>query len=179
MHLNKTIAIIDMGDVGVEAEALRQSMELFGYIVVIYRIGRPQHFIDILEGKTITKFDFIIIVCHGEDGEIIMPELGEDIYFPDEPRGNFSSRDIEKYLLLKDTCIINLGCTAGHEDISDAFAKNNNTYIASVDYTEGNSAFVFAVMFFYYVAQHGYDIETAYKKASAIDSETSLFVFKQ
>ena len=183
MHLKKTIAIIDMGDAGIEAEALRQTTEWFGYIVVIYRIGRPQHFIDILEGKTITQFDFIIISCHGQhgkqNGEIIMPELGEDVYLPDEPRGNFGCNEINKYLALKDTCIINLGCTTGHEDMCNAFAKNGNTYIAPADYIEGNSALAFAVMFFYYIAQHGDSFETAYKKASAIDSEANLFVFKQ
>ena len=180
----KTVAIVDVEDNGC-AEQLRQTLESFGYLVVMYGIGRPQDLIDILEGKTITKFDFMIISGHGEEnGEIIMDELGEDIYFPDEPQGNFGFNEINKYLKLTDTCIIGLGCYYGHEDMAKAFAKNNNIYIASTDATD-NGALVFAILFFYYLSekiystQCGFDIETAYKKASAIDAMTGSFVLRK
>ena len=179
MHLKKTVAIIDMGNTGKESEALRQSIEFLGYVVVMYLVGRPQHFIDILSGDTITQFDFIIISCHGDDGEIIMPELGEDIYFPNEPRKNFGFNEIDKYLSLENTCIINLGCSTGNENMSKAFAKNNNIYIAPTDEEEGDSGFIFTVLLFYCIARYGFDIETAYKKASSIDSETNLFMMKK
>ena len=176
----KTVAIVEI-EGGGEAEALRQSLENFGYLVVMYGVGRPQHLIDILAGKTIAKFDFIIISCHGEEnGEIIMPELSEDIYFPDEPRGNFGFSEINKYLDLKDTCIIGSGCSLGHEDMARAFAKNNNIYIAPTDEIEGNSALIFVVLFFYYhSSQCGFDIESAYKKASSLDAETNLYILRK
>ena len=183
MHMKKNVAIICIE--GGNDEALRQALEYFGYLVVMYKVGRPQHFIDILSGKTIMPFDYMIISCHGEhdkqNGEIVMPELGEDIYFPDEPRGNFGLNEIDKYLTLKDTCIICTGCATGHEDMAKAFAKNNNIYIAPNDYIEGDSDLVFVVLLFYYLCSniHGLDIETAYKKASLLDSETSLYILKK
>jgi hypothetical protein len=148
----------------------------------MYGIGRPQDLIDILEGKMITKFDFIIISGHGEEnGEIIMDELGEDIYFPDEPRGNFGFNEVNKYLTLADTCIIGLGCYFGNEDMAKAFAKNNNIYIAPTDAVD-SGGLVFVILFFYYISekiystQCGFDIETAYKKATSVDTMTGLFV---
>jgi len=180
----KTIAIVDVDENGC-AEQSRQTLESFGYFVVMYGIGKPQDLMDILEGKMITKFDYIIISGHGEEnGEIIMDELGEDIYFPDEPRGNFGYNEINKYLKLTDTCIIGLGCYYGHEDMAKAFAKNNNIYIASTIATD-NGALVFAILFFYYLSekiystQCGFDIETAYKKAAAVDAMTGSFVLRK
>ena len=176
MHMNKTVAIISIeGGLGDE---LRCVLEYYGYLVVMHYTGRPQRFIELLQGKMITKFDFIIIDCHGDDGDIIMQELHESIYFPDEPRGNFGINEINKYLSWKDTCIINIGCSTGVEKMAKAFVKNNNIYIAPNDDIEGDSDLVFVVLFFYYLTR-GFDIETAYKKASSLDDETSLYILRK
>jgi len=177
MHIKKTVAIINIDGNGI-GEGLRQVLESYGYLVVMYGVGRPQHFIDILAGRMITKFDFMVIECHGDDGDIIMPELAEHIYFPDEPRGNFGVEEIDKYLALADTCIINTGCSTGVEDMAEAFAKNNNIYIAPNDDIAGDSGLVFVVLFFYYLTR-GFDIETAHKKASSLDDETNLYVLRK
>ena len=178
MHLKKTVAIIGIEGNGCGG-GLRHVLESFGYLVVMYWVGRPQHFIDILAGKMITKFDFIVIKCHGDDGDIIMPELAEHIYFPDEPRGNFGFNEINKYLALEDTCIINTGCSTGVETMAKAFVKNNNIYIAPNNDIEGDSGLVFVVLFFYYLSsKYDLDIETAHKKASSLDSETNLYVLR-
>ena len=181
LSTRKTVAIVDVEENGC-AEQLRHTLETFGYLVVMYGVGRPQDLIDILAGKMIIKFDFIIISGHGEEnGDIIMSELGEDIYFPNEPRGNFGFNEVNKYLTLTDTCIIGLGCWFGHEDMAKAFARNNNIYIAPTD-AIGNGGLVFTILFFYYHSEKiyssecGFDIETAYEKASAIDADTGLFV---
>ncbi|MCL2513055.1 MAG: hypothetical protein FWF08_04055 [Oscillospiraceae bacterium] len=173
----KNIAIISFSDAGTEAEALRQALEHLGYFIIMYRIGRPQDFIKIISGETGIHFDFMIISCHGRDGKIKLPVLGEDVYFGDEPRSDFGYTEINRYLKLKNTCIINSGCTTGDKAISEAFAKNGNKYIAPADYIEGSGAFVFTVLFFYYLSQEGYDIASAYKRARETDSETGLFAY--
>ncbi|MCL2015351.1 MAG: hypothetical protein FWG68_03780 [Defluviitaleaceae bacterium] len=111
MHINRTVAIISIA--GGCANELHSILEYYGYLTVMHHIGRPQHFIELLQGKMLTKFDFIIIDCHGEDGKIIMPELAADIYFPNEPRGNFGATEISKYLSWEDTCVIINGCSTG------------------------------------------------------------------
>jgi len=179
MHTKKLVAIVCLEGCG-EGEAIRQALEQFGYLVVMYKIGRPQHFIDILAGKMTVSFDFIILSCHGvegeHNGEILMTELCEDVYFPTEPRGNFGFKEIDKYLALKNTCIINIGCSTGNDIMAKAFAKNNNIYIAPID--DINGGFIFVALFFYYL-NSDIDIETAYYKASSLDAETGLFALRK
>ncbi len=54
----------------------------------------------------------------------------------------------------------------------EIFSEHNN-YIAPVDAVFGNSALNFVLNLFYYLKD--YELETAYIKASSIDSETKLF----
>lgn len=168
----KNILILVIGSTGNEPEALRQSLEYFGYFVAIKYIGRPNDFISVLKGDLLFDPDCIILSCHGEDGEIIMPVLGDDVYEADEPKGNITASDIDKHLKLKDKLILNLGCTTGEKDLAKAFSKKN-TYIASDDYTEGNAALYFAISLFYEMSK-GIDLDKAYKTAKATDSETKF-----
>ena len=170
----KKVLIVVIGNTGSEAEALRQSLEAFGYFVAIKYIGRPNDFVSVLNGDLIFEPDSIILSCHGEDGEILMPLLGEDIYEPDEPRGNMSASDIDRYLKLQGKMILNLGCTTGETAIAKAFSKQN-TYIAPIDYIEGSAALYFAISLFYEMSKDGARLEEAYKVAKASDSETELF----
>ena len=169
----KNILILVIGSTGNEPEALRQALEYFGYFVAVKYIGRPNDLISVLKGDLPFEADCIILSCHGENGEIIMPVLGEDVYEQDEPKGNITVSDIDKYLKLKDKFILNLGCTTGEKGLAKAFSKKN-TYIASDDYTEGNAALYFAISLFYEMSK-GTDLDKAYKIAKATDSETKLF----
>lgn len=170
----KTILIVVIGNTGSEAEALRQSLEAFGYFVAVKYIGRPNDFVSVLKGELIFEPDSIILSCHGEDGEILMPLLGEGVYEPDEPRGNMSASDLDKYLKLQGKLILNLGCTTGETVIAKAFSKQN-TYIAPNDYVEGSAALYFAISLFYEMSKEGMQLEEAFKVAKGNDSETELF----
>ncbi len=170
------ILIIVIGSTGNEPEALRQTLEYFGCFVAVKYIGRPNDLISVLQGDLIFDPDCIVISCHGENGEIIMPVLGDDVYEKDEPRGNFSASDISKHLKLKDKLILNLGCTTGAGALPEVF-KKNNTYIAPKDYIEADSALYFAISLFYEMSKDGVKMKDAYKKAKATDDETKLFQF--
>ncbi len=170
----KNILILVIGGTGNEPEALRQALEYFGFFVGVKYIGRPKELIAALQGDLPFDPDCIILSCHGEDGEIIMPVLGEAVYEADEPRRNMTASDIDKYLNLQGKLILNLGCTTGEKAMATAFAKQN-TYIASNDYTEGNAALYFAVTLFYELSKDGVTVAEAFKKAKSTDSETRLF----
>ena len=170
----KKVLIVVIGNTGSEAEALRQSLEAFGYFVAIEYIGRPNDFVSVLNGELIFEPDAIILSCHGEEGEMMMPLLGENVYVPDEPRGNMSASDIDKYLKLQGKQILNLGCTTGETAMAKAFSKQN-TYIAPIDYIEGSAALYFAISLFYEMSKDGAQLEDAFKVAKAKDSETELF----
>lgn len=170
----KNVLIVVIGDVGLEAEAVRQSLEAFGYFVATKYIGRPNDFLSVLKGELIFEPDCIILSCHGEAGEIIMPLLGDSVYEPNEPRGNMSASDIDKYLKLQGKLVLNLGCTTGETAIAKVFSKQN-TYIAPDDYIEGNAALYFAISLFYEMSKDGAQLEESFKIAKAKDRETELF----
>ena len=174
--LMKTVLIAAF-DTGNEPEALRQSLEYFGCFVVLKYIGRPADLMDILSGNLPLEPDFLILSCHGESGGLIMPELGEEVYRPDEPRGRFGAVEVTQHLRLSDKVILNLGCTTGQEPLASTFSAHN-TYIAPTDYVEGNSALIFAIRFFYELVQNGRAVPEAYEAARGIDSEANLFVLR-
>ena len=170
----QTVLIVDLDDTGSEAEALRQTLEVFNYFVCVMHIGRPNDFIDVLENKAPIDPDFVIISCHGDDGKIHMPKLAEFVYSEGEPRDNFSSKEVGRYLKLSGKTIINLGCTTGVEELGDVFSKNN-IYIAPCDYIEGIAALFFTLILFYEMTSKGCDIKSAYITARETDDETRQF----
>ncbi len=170
---NKNILIVS-NETGNEPEALRQTLEWFGYTVVMKYIGRPNDFIEVLENKLPMDFDYIIIDGHGDGGAFCMPELGEDIYTPDEYRYNISHNEIKNHLKLSGKTIISLACTSGYPDTCKVFSEKN-TYIAPVDYVEGNASAFFAISLFYQLST-GKSLSEAFDFAKKTDEETGLFV---
>ena len=173
----RKVLIVCIGNTGNEVEAVRQTLEYFGCPVLVKYVGRPQDFIDVLQGDLLFEADCVIISCHGEDGKIVMPELGEAVYMQSEPRENFGAAEIETYCRLRDKLIINTGCTNGNERMAKAFAKEN-TYIAPEAYVEGNSALMFVLRFFYELLQNEKSTEEAFQIANAMDEETKMFRMK-
>jgi len=177
MHAKKTIAIVCLE--GAECEELRQPLEYFGYLVVVYKTGRPQHFMDILADEMPIAFDYVIIAGHGDEGKFCMTELGEDIYTPDEPRGDFCHKEVRKHLTWSNICVISTACTTGHDEMARVFTEKGNTYIAPRHEIYGDSMLAFVLMFFYFhtfspASVHSLDIEAAHIKAAAIDTEMAM-----
>ena len=88
---------------GNEPEALRQVLESFGCMVLTKYVGRPNDFISILGGIDHFDPDAIILSGHGKDEKFIMPVLDNSVYTEDEPKGDFSSVEINQYHILN-TC---------------------------------------------------------------------------
>ena len=86
----KNILILVIGSTGNEPEALRQSLEYFGYFVAVKYIGRPNDLISVLKGDLPFETDCIILSCHGENGEMLMPVLGDDVYEAVEIEAKYS-----------------------------------------------------------------------------------------
>lgn len=84
--------------------------------------------------------------------KLLWPVLGEEVYEKEEPRGNFSSEEIRKYINLTGKLILNLGCSTGNPAMAEAFSENN-VYIAPKDDVDGNSALLFTIQLFYEIAQ--------------------------
>ncbi|MDY0241298.1 MAG: hypothetical protein WC339_04230 [Candidatus Izemoplasmatales bacterium] len=104
-----------------------------------------------------------------------MPKLHESIYLQDEPKDDFSSNEIEKYLKPSNKTIISTGCTTGYKDMVDVFSKNNNTYIAPTDYVDGNAVFIFVANMFYLLSKK-IDVVISFNKARQLDKDTGCMI---
>ena len=109
-----------------------------------------------------------------DNGKIIVPVLGEDIYYPDECRDNLGFLELEGKVTIRNKIVICTGCTTGSGTLYKAFVDHNNTFIAPNDYIEGKSDLLFVVNLFYYLS-NDISLDDAYSLASKIDSETALY----
>lgn len=166
------IVIACLGD-SLEALTLRQSLELFGAQVSLRLIGRPNDLLDVLAGDS--PADARILCGHGDEGNFLLPELGEEVYLPGEPKGPLTPEEIRAHLGLSHTLIVSTACTTGYPQTAAAFAQNGNTYIAPADYVEGTAAYFFVVRLFYEMLYLGRTAEEACHAAASTDEECGLF----
>lgn len=170
----KRVWILNGDSATVEDTAIRSVLEHFGYIVTMVHIGRPQDYFDIFSGKETFDYDYMIIGCHGDNGKIIVPVLGESVYYPNECRGNLGYEELQGKVVIKDKTVICTGCTTGSGDLHKVFTSNNNTFIAPMDYIEGNSDLLFVIHLFYHLF-NGVSLEDSFALAKKMDDETALF----
>ena len=172
----KRVLILNGEGAALENIAIRSVLEYFGCIVTIYSIGRPQDYFDIFGGKHNFNYDYLIIGCHGDDGKIIVPILGENVYYPNECRNNIGYEELQGLVKIKDKTVICTGCTTGAGELYKAFNRNNNIFVAPADYIEGNSSLLFIVNLFYHLS-NGSSFKDSFAAANSIDSETQLYNF--
>ena len=172
----KRVLILNDEGAALENIAIRSVLEYFGYIVIMYNIGRPQDYFDIFSGKQNFNYDYLIIGCHGDGGKIIVPILGENVYYPNECRNNIGYEELRGLVKIKDKTVICTGCTTGAGELCKEFNRNNNIFVAPTDYIEANSSLMFIVNLFYHLS-NGLSFKDSFAIASAIDSETKLYNF--
>lgn len=174
--LKQITATIVSCETGNQYELIRQALESLNVLVIHHPIGRPKDFIDFLSGANYIPSDFIIFVFHGQDGEFAMPELSEDIYFNDEPRGNFGAEEITRFCSIEAPVIINMGCSMGTTNLSKAFLNNAcQVYIGANDYPDATSAGFFVIRLFYEKIQNKHSLYDAFRLACETDSETRFY----
>ena len=172
----KRVLILNGNGTGLESFAIRSVLECFGYIVTMYNIGRPQDYFDVFGGKQNFNYEYLIIGCHGENGRIIVPILGENVYYKNECRNNIGYEELQGLVNITDKTVICTGCTTGAGELYKEFNRNNNTFVAPTDYIEGSSSLLFIVNLFYHLSG-GVSFKDSFAIASTIDSETKLYNF--
>ncbi len=172
------VGIIDLLDTGNEVEAIRQTLEYLGLQTIVYQIGRPLDFIDVISGKRRLKAISVLVICgHGNSRKILMPKLDPSVYFTNEPQQDFGVREMRQYANFSGLLVLTTGCTLGEE----AFGKSiihckADTFIGPSGYIEGNAALAFVQRFFYeYVKERG--AFRAFTLAQQIDEETAKYRF--
>ncbi len=177
-----TIGIVSTQDSGNEAEAIRQTLEYFGYRTLLFAIGRPDHFVQVLNGQDIPFIlDFLVLSVHGDDGRFVMPKLHSSVYGEEEIRNDFGVREVARYADFSPGLgIVNTGCSLGRPEMGKIFVdRGASFYIGAKDDVEGNSALLFVHRFFYELKQNGRTVFDAFVLAREVDEETSLFTLYQ
>jgi len=172
------VSLVVGPDCDIESIALRSVLESFGARVTLHLIGRPNDFIDVLSGQDLDrKLDYLILNFHGDEGRFCMPELGEEIYELNEPRGAFfSSQEVLQYCQLHGVKVIASGCTLGEKQLASAFLESGcHSYLGPHDYIDGNANLMFLISYMYEIIAHGKTQQEAYEIAKAIDTETSMY----
>ncbi|WP_068614789.1 delta-aminolevulinic acid dehydratase [Paenibacillus tuaregi] len=172
-----TVALVSGPDSDMDTQAIRSALEYFGARVITYWIGRPQDLIEVLSGKDIYPgTEMIVLNFHGDEGKLLMPELGEEVYEKDEPRGDFGPDEIRRFANIQGWTILANGCSLGDSALAEAFLeKGCQTYIGPDDYPYGNAALMFAIRLFYEMIQHKRSVQEAYSIAKEMDEEMAMY----
>lgn len=171
------VALVCGPDSDMETQAIRATLECFGARVFTYWIGRPNDLISVLSGEDLyADTDMIILSFHGDEGKLLMPELGESVYEEGEPRGDFGPDEVLRYAKLDGKIVFGNGCSLGDRALAEAFLDRGcRIYIGPDDYPDGSSALMFMLRLFYEMIQNGKSVREAYELASAMDEEVSMY----
>ncbi len=175
------ILILNIANKRNQAEAIRQSLEFFGYDLVLKNIHRPKELIDTLSTwKMRSIVEYIIICGDGLKDAFIMPDLVDSVYEDGEPQSRLEAKTIKKLAKLSGQTVISTACNTFCNKLSKSFisagAKN---YIGPKDIINSNAALYFVQTFFYEITQHGVSVKTAYKIAKLADEETNKFKLRK
>jgi len=172
------VIILDTGKAGDEAQALRASLEYFGFRVLRIPIGRPNDLIAALRGETLPSGYHHLVICgHGGSGSLLLEPLAASVYLPTEPRGPFGPELIRQCTNLPGTAVLLTGCTLGQAATLDAFlAGQCSSVCAPTGYVEGNDALLFSIHYFFQLSL-GNSAAEAWAAARGLTPETQQFTF--
>ncbi|RAS75545.1 delta-aminolevulinic acid dehydratase [Priestia endophytica] len=173
-----TITLVIGPGCDTDSFAMRLALEYFGARVHVHYIGRPSDLMNVLSGEDrAADTDYLILNFHGDEGRFCMPELDSSIYEEGEPQGEFfEDKHITQYANLKGLHVIASGCTLGAEPLAKAFLENGcHSYIAPVDYIDGNANLMFVIKFFYEIISNKRNQKESFQIAKSIDQETNMY----
>ena len=166
MPYNILIAVSENGDL--EASAVRAFLENLGCTVMMKYIGRPNDFIDVLEGSLPFQPDIVIFCGHGDNSRFLMPALAEFIYLPGEPK-EISAEDVSTHLRIQPQLFLSTACTTGIPEIGEIFRRHGIIYIAPDDYVPGSDMLFFVCSLFFWNITRG----ASFAEAAEVSKVTS------
>ncbi len=141
------VDLIDIADSS--ARPLRDALEEFGIRVHYHPVGQPRHIVAAL-GSDRQVAPFVILGCHGDDGRILLPELGEPIASEQPFTGLMGADEVRRHLRLTGSFVVSIGCETGSPELADAFLDAGAVgYFAPQEAPDEHAAFLVAVLFFY------------------------------
>jgi hypothetical protein len=168
------IDIINVLD-SLEAYALRSALEWFGAQVTLHLVGQASDIVRIL-GDGGSHSNNIVLMCHGNDEGLILPELAPALEAEQPYHGVLTPGDIGAFAHLPGSVVLNTGCSLGAPAFAEAFLQAGvRAYIGARGDPHGSSSLFYAIHFYYERIFAGRDIRTAHKLASSHDEQTGMF----
>jgi len=170
---NKRVLITAISD-GDEARALREVVELFHVTADFVGIGETRDLIDALKDRK--DVAVIVICCHGKDGAILMPEVGESMASQQPFQGPLTPEHARKHLDLRGQRVLCTGCSTGVSEMGSAFLDAGcEWYVAPSGYPNGAEVFMFAAHFLYLLLHRELNASEAIDQARSADDDRGMF----
>lgn len=157
-----------------DATAIRGALEAFGVRVNYFPVGQARHIVAVLGGERAAA-PYVVIACHGDEGEILMDELAEELAAFQPFNGNLGPAEVRTHLSFPGSVVIATGCDTGHEALAEAFLDAGAGAYVAPEHGPFGYASVFAPLFLFYELTELRTLEEAVERLRAHDGELAMW----
>lgn len=156
-----------------QGEAVRAGLECFGVRVRRTSVGQSRHLVAALTEAS--RAGFVVLVCHGDEGDIVLPELADDVERHQPFHGRITPDDLRGFARFDDQVVVATGCDTGHPALAEAVLDcGAQAYLAPTGAPFGYAS-VFAPIFLFYELAELRSLDDAVQRLRAHDAELALW----
>lgn len=156
-----------------QGEAVRAGLESLGVRVRRTVVGQSRHLVAALSEHT--RADFVVLLCHGEEGDIVLPELADEVERHQPFHGRVTPADLRGFARFDGRVVIATGCDTGHPALVEAvLACGAEAYLAPTGAPFGYAS-VFAPIFLFYELAELRTLDDAVRRLRAHDTELAMW----
>ena len=175
MTMPKTsVDFVDIHD-NLEAVTLRSALEWWQVQVRLHPIGQAKDLVSVLGGSQHLA-PIVILMCHGDDRGILLPELGAELEAEQPYHHVLTPTNVLECVHVPNRVVINTGCATGTTALADAFlGAGAQVYIGPEGYVEADASLFYMFQLCYEWICKGRPLLHAHARACAWDAQTGLF----
>ncbi len=163
------IVDIESGD----GDAVRTGLERFGIRTRRTHVGQARHLLAALTEHS--DAEYLLMLCHGDEGAIVLPELAEEVEQYQPFHGRITPDDLRGFARLDGRVVIATGCETGHSDLAQAFLDAGAAaYIAPTGAPFGYASYFAPISLFYDLAERR-SLDDAVTHLQEHDTELSMW----
>lgn len=171
---NNLLDIVAIDD-SLEALAIRAAVEWWGMVTRTYFIGKSEDLVELFNGKE-TRAPHLLLMCHGTEKGIVLPELGTEIAKNQPYNYCLTPANLAEFLSLQGQTVISTGCKTGTKAFADAFLNAGaHSFIAPSDFPEGDASLFFLLNFYYFSFSKSLSVKEAHDRSRRADKNTGMF----
>lgn len=160
---------IESGD----GEAVRAGLERFGLRTRRTHVGQARHLVAALTEDSTAEF--LLLLCHGDSGTIVLPELAPEIERYQPFHGRVTADDLRGFARLDGRVVIATGCETGYHTLAQAILDCGATaYIAPTGAPFGYASYFAPISLFYDLTEQR-DLDQAVAHLHQHDAELSMW----